>query len=186
MERVPSRCVSVICKHIDDESERLITFVREETGFFNHYSVSREVNGRLSGIVSELTKRDGLIESIVSSEVENTVKLYKQFEKLVYRSPLLNDSASLERYVAVNFATLPDGKDLEEIFRLGKVSTLLLFFPLVAPIGIGLGITKAVQLKINFVVSMINGVRKASDKIKMGMKQLEPELRRSIADIPMT
>jgi GTP-binding protein EngB required for normal cell division len=169
MDRVPSRCISLITKHVDEECDKLISFVEEQTGLFNHKRIAREVNSRLSNGIRELSKPQGIIEHTLVSEVENTLALYEQFEKLINHSAELANKFSSGKYLDATINALEGSTDTAEIASYGlriaiagasaySAGTFLsaggLFAGLswiAGPISIGLSAVIALKIKERFL-----------------------------------
>jgi hypothetical protein len=201
MDRVPSRCISVISRHIDKQCSQLIDFVQSETGFFNRKSVAREANNRLSQSLKDLARRDGVVEQILRSEITNTLTLYKKFAELMQDRVSHYDFSSQTYFDPVN-KTLPDGEDIAlaqgisiAIASFGAVNTIGTLLTAVGflsagliwagPIGIGVASVIALKVKARFLSDLTEAIREIYDQTKVQVRELDPKLRDAIAHIPI-
>lgn len=199
-KRVPSRCILILCKYFDDEVDKLIEWIEEETGLFNHNAITKQVNDRLSEIVNKLAMSEGLIENVIASEIKGAIEIYKQFENIIDDSLLTSKGYLTDTSVAaVNMPSIPTVNTTAaakilyaSLVTLSQsVTTALLgvsvsgLLAIGGPIAIGISLLALKKRKDKFQNLLIEDIRSNSDMIKNRIRDIEPELCKRIEDIPI-
>lgn len=193
IQRLPSRCVVLICQEVDKWQVTIADYIDKETGIFNQREIIDHVESEYQKFLQNMEQK--LIGAIIVSEINRTVALFKKFEDLLDYSLVERHNIEIKAQFEIISAVRNDpfaprpllsgalgaiASQVASTVSTGFLASVLVSVPVMAAI-VGIGLYFGGEtIKSRFKSKIKIAINDLTDELKLHLRASESQIAMNI------